>query len=135
LDTNLYLKYKGQFPKNSEIFISMFIDLIAFHLIIFILLKIYASIAHGFMDKYSVGTLGFIIYCISLFIIPILSSKARTLGQIMTKTKIQSVSGENLPIIKAIIRWIYSIFSPVGYSQKPVPWYDLKTGAVLIKTK
>ena len=44
------------------------------------------------------------------------------------------ISGESLPIIKAIIRWLYSIFSPVGYSQKPVPWYDLKTGAVLIKT-
>lgn len=111
----------------------MFIDLIAFHLVVFLLLKLYATIAHGFLDRYTVGTLGFTFYCLSLLIIPILSAKAQTLGQLITKTKIQAVSGDNLPIKNAILRWIYSIFSPVGYSQKPVPWYDLKTGAIMIK--
>lgn len=133
MDANAYLKYKGKFPKNSEVFLAMFIDLISFHLVIFTLLKIYALIAHSFMDKYLVGNIGFLIYVISLLIIPTLSAKAQTLGQYITKTKIQSVDGTNLSIGKAILRWICSTISFVGYSQKAVPWYDSKFNAVMIK--
>lgn len=133
IDTKEYLKYKGKFPTNSAVFIAMLIDLFAFHIVVFILLKIYGIIAGGVLDKYTLGRIGFVLYCISLFIIPVLSAKAQTLGQYITKIKIQSVNGESLTIPNAIIRWFYSIISPVGYSQKAVPWYDLKTGAVLIK--
>lgn len=133
VDTKEYLKYKGQFPKNGAVFAAMLIDLLSFNFIMAIVLKFYGMIAAQIFDRYTTGRIGFVIYVLSLLLIPILSAKSQTLGQRITKIKIQSVSGESLPIGKAILRWIYSIFSPVGYSQKPVPWYDFKTGAVLIK--
>lgn len=133
IDTKEYLKYKGQFPTNGAVFVAMLIDLFTFHIGIFLFLKLYGLVAQSVFDKYTIGRIGFFIYCISLLLIPVLSAKAQTLGQFITKIKIQAVSGESLAIHKAVIRWVYSIISPVGYSQKPVPWYDLKTGAVLIK--
>ena len=133
VDTKEYLKYKGQFPTNSAVFMAMLIDLFSFHIFIFLFLKLYGLVAGSMMNKYTIGRIGFVIYCISLLLIPILTAKAQTLGQFITKIKIQSVTGESLAIPNAIIRWFYSIISPVGYSQKAVPWYDLKTGAVLVK--
>lgn len=133
VDTSEYLKYKGQFPKNGTVFAAMLIDLLSFNFIMAIILKIYGLIASGLFDKYTLGRVGFVIYVLSLLLIPILSAKAQTLGQFLTKTKIKAVNGGDLPIHKAILRWVYSVFSPVGYSQKPVPWYDFKTGAVMLK--
>ena len=130
-----YLKYKGRFPKNSRIFTAMFIDLFVVNILAFAVIKTYAMLFSGILDKYTLSYIGFVIYIICLFTVPILSSVKQTVGQRVAHIKIQSVDGSNMGLGTAIKRWILSIVSPMGYNHKKVPWFDRKYDTILISTK
>lgn len=132
---NDYLKYKGRFPKNSRIFTAMFIDLIVVNILAFVVIKLYAVIFAGILDKYTLSYIGFVIYLLCLLYVPIFSAVKQTVGQKMVHIKIQKVDGSNMGVGAAILRWLYSIFSPFGYNHRKVPKFDRKFDTILISSK
>ena len=130
-----YLKHKGKYPKNNKIFSAMFIDLIVVNIIAIIVIKIYAAIFGGFMNKYSLSYGGFALYLVCLLYVPLLSSMGQTLGQKVMGIMIRNVDGSKMRPITAIRRWLFSIISPFGYNHKKVPWFDRRYDTVLLLDK
>lgn len=113
----------------------MFIDLIVVNIIGIVVVNIYAAIFRGFMDKYTLSYIGFVIYCICLLYVPVLSALAQTVGQKVMGIKIVTDKGQKPNVIKAILRWTFSIVSLFGYNSSNIPWFDRKLGLRLICTK
>ncbi len=128
-----YLKHKGHYPKYGSIFTAMFVDLLFVNCLAFVVIKIYSLIFGPFLDRYTLSYIGFGLYVLCLFTVPVLSAKSCTLGQKVTGIRLRMANGEKMSVPTAIIRWISSIFSFVGYGSKRVPSFDRKNGTVCIK--
>ena len=125
----------NKFPVGKQVFMAMFIDLIVVNIIGIIVVKIYAAIFRGMMDKYTLSYIGFAIYCLCLLYVPILSALAQTVGQKIMGVKIVTDKGESASVLKAILRWFFSIISLFGYNSSNIPWFDRKLNLRLISTK
>jgi uncharacterized RDD family membrane protein YckC len=125
----------SKFPEGRQVFTAMLIDLIIVNIIGIIIVNIYSAICRGFIDKYTLSYIGFAIYCLCLLYVPVLSALAQTVGQKLMGIKIVSDKGEQANVLKAIVRWLFSIVSLFGYNSSNIPWFDRKLGLRLISIK
>lgn len=128
-----YLKHKGHYPKYGNIFMAMFVDLLFVNLLAFCVIKVYSIIFGSVLDRYTLSYVGFAIYVLILFYVPVFSARSCTVGQKMTGVRIRLANGEKMSVMTGIVRWLSSIFSFVGYGSKKVPAFDRKNGTVCIK--
>lgn len=128
-----YLKHKGHFPKYGNIFTAMFVDLLFVNILAYAVIKIYSMVFSSMLDRYALSYIGFAIYILILFYVPVFSARSCTLGQKIAGIRIRLANGEKMGIGTAILRWLSSIFSFTGYGSKKVPSFDRRNGTVCLK--